>query len=97
MPESTAPERITRKTSSIAQLIASRVQQTPDREAYRYPVGEGGAGGEWRSMTWKQAYEQQAKTLNQSAAMTGLSFVPVTVMTTSCVTLAPYASTIVTG
>ena len=58
MPESTAPERITRKTSSIAQLIASRVQQTPDREAYRYPVGEGGAGGEWRSMTWKQAYER---------------------------------------
>ncbi len=53
MPESTAPERLTRKTTSIAQLLATRVQDTPDREAYRYPVGE-----EWRSMTWKQAYER---------------------------------------
>ena len=53
MPESTAPERLTRKTTSIAQLLATRVQETPDREAYRYPVGE-----EWRSMTWKQAYER---------------------------------------
>jgi long-chain acyl-CoA synthetase len=53
MPESTAPERLTRKTTSIAQLLATRVQETPDREAYRYPVGE-----EWRSMTWKQAHER---------------------------------------
>lgn len=53
MPESTAPERITRKTSSIAQLLANRVQETPDREAWRYPVGE-----DWRSMTWKQSYER---------------------------------------
>ena len=53
MPESTAPERLTRKTTSLAQLLATRVQQTPDREAYRYPVGE-----EWRSMTWKQSFER---------------------------------------
>ena len=53
MAESTAPERLTRKTTSIAQLLASRVQETPDREAYRYPVGE-----DWRSMTWKQAHER---------------------------------------
>ena len=53
MPESTAPERLIRRTTSIAQLLANRVQDTPDREAYRYPVGE-----EWRSMTWKQAYER---------------------------------------
>jgi long-chain acyl-CoA synthetase len=53
MPESIAPERINRKTKSIAQLLASRVQETPDREAYRYPVGE-----EWRSMTWRQAGER---------------------------------------
>ncbi|MDX2086265.1 MAG: long-chain fatty acid--CoA ligase [Kofleriaceae bacterium] len=53
MPESTAPERMTRKTSSIAQLLANRVQETPDREAWRYPVGE-----EWRSMTWKQSFER---------------------------------------
>ena len=53
MPESVAPERLTRKTTSIAQLLARRVQETPDREAYRYPVGE-----DWRSMTWKQAHER---------------------------------------
>src|SRR3569623_2611856 len=53
MPESTAPERLTRKTTSIAQLLAPRVRDTPDREAYRYPQGE-----QWRSMTWRQAGER---------------------------------------
>ena len=53
MPESTAPERLTRKTTSIAQLMSRRVHDTPDREAYRYPVGE-----QWRSMTWRQAGER---------------------------------------
>jgi long-chain acyl-CoA synthetase len=53
MPESTAPDRLNRKTTSIAQLLAHRVRDTPDREAYRYPVGE-----EWRSMTWRQAGER---------------------------------------
>jgi long-chain acyl-CoA synthetase len=49
----TAPEKLTRKTKSIAQLLATRVQETPDREAFRYPVGD-----EWRSMTWRQAGER---------------------------------------
>ncbi|MGE5180713.1 MAG: AMP-dependent synthetase/ligase [Acidobacteriota bacterium] len=53
MPESKAPERLTRKTTSIAQLFAKRVQDTPEREAYRYPVGES-----WRSMTWRQTGER---------------------------------------
>ena len=53
MAESVAPEKLNRKTTSIAQLLATRVTETPDREAYRYPVGE-----EWRSMTWKQAHER---------------------------------------
>ena len=53
MPESKAPERLTRKTTSIAQLLATRVRDTPDREAYRYPVGE-----QWRSMTWRQTRER---------------------------------------
>src|SRR5829696_2914469 len=48
-----APEKLTRKTKSIAQLLATRVKETPDREAYRYPVGD-----EWRSMTWRQAGER---------------------------------------
>ena len=57
MPEpirtSTSPERLIRKSTSLAQLLAKRVQQSPDREAYRYPVGE-----HWRSMTWRQTGER---------------------------------------
>src|SRR5256885_9008851 len=52
MPPS-APERLTRKTTSLAELLARRVRDTPDREAYRYPVGD-----QWRSMTWRQAGER---------------------------------------
>ncbi|HMG56703.1 MAG TPA: long-chain fatty acid--CoA ligase, partial [Kofleriaceae bacterium] len=47
------PERLTRKTTSLAELLARRVRDTPDREAYRYPVGE-----QWRSMTWRQSGER---------------------------------------
>jgi long-chain acyl-CoA synthetase len=53
MAESTPPDRLIRKTTSIAQLLARRVLDTPDREAYRYPVGD-----QWRSMTWRQAGER---------------------------------------
>src|SRR5262249_10200861 len=53
MAESTAPERLIRKTTSIAQLLTSRVRATPDREAFRYPVGD-----HWRSMTWRQSGER---------------------------------------
>jgi long-chain acyl-CoA synthetase len=53
MAELTAPERLIRNTTSIAQLLVQRVRETPDREAYRYPVGE-----QWRSMTWRQAGER---------------------------------------
>jgi long-chain acyl-CoA synthetase len=53
MAETTAPERLIRKTTSISQLLARRVHDTPDREAYRYPVGD-----QWRSMTWRQAGER---------------------------------------
>ena len=52
MPSS-APERFTRKTTSLAELLARRVRDTPDREAYRYPVGD-----QWRSMTWRQSGER---------------------------------------
>jgi long-chain acyl-CoA synthetase len=63
MPEpaaATAPERLTRKTTSIAQMFAKRVHDTPDREAFRYPVpAPGGSGADsWRSMTWRQAGER---------------------------------------
>src|SRR2546423_1171876 len=53
MPESIAPERLNRKSTSIAQLFAKRVKDTPDREAYRYPVGD-----QWRSLTWRQSGER---------------------------------------
>jgi long-chain acyl-CoA synthetase len=49
MAESTAPAAFTRKTTSLAQLFARRAHDTPDREAYRYPVGD-----DWRSLTWGQ-------------------------------------------
>src|ERR1051325_2412479 len=47
------PDRLTRKTTSLAELLARRVRDTPDREAYRSPVGE-----QWRSMTWRQSGER---------------------------------------
>jgi long-chain acyl-CoA synthetase len=53
MPVSTAPEPLIRKTKSLAHLFAKRVSDTPDREAYRYPVDD-----LWRSMTWRQAGER---------------------------------------
>jgi long-chain acyl-CoA synthetase len=41
--------------------MSRRVHDTPDREAYRYPVGQGsgqGSGESWRSMTWRQSGER---------------------------------------
>ncbi len=67
MPETTAPERLIRKSTSIAQLFARRVHDTPDREAYRYPVGE-----QWRSMTWRQTGER-VKAIAAGLASLGLS------------------------
>src|ERR1044071_1463626 len=52
MPPAPA-DRLIRKTTSLAELLARRVRDTPDREAYRYPVGE-----QWRSMTWRQSGER---------------------------------------
>ncbi len=48
-----APERLERKTTSMAGLMQHRVKTTPDREAFRYPVAE-----QWRSMTWREAGER---------------------------------------
>jgi long-chain acyl-CoA synthetase len=53
------------RPASVAQLFLSRVAETPDREAYRYPVpvdaqaADGAPGAEeWRSLTWAQAAER---------------------------------------
>jgi long-chain acyl-CoA synthetase len=53
--QSTAPERLVRKTTSLPQLFADRVRDTPEREAFRYPLA---VGEQWRSMTWRQTGER---------------------------------------
>lgn len=42
---------------SVATLFLERVAQTPDAEAYRYPVPPAGGAGpaDWRSLTWADA------------------------------------------
>src|SRR5262245_29566189 len=50
---STAPEEMKRTTKSIAELFLRRIGDSPDREAFRYPVAD-----EWRSMTWRQSGER---------------------------------------
>ncbi|WP_446665550.1 AMP-dependent synthetase/ligase [Flexivirga sp. B27] len=41
------------RATSVAHLFVDRVAKTPDREAFRYPVGE-----QWHSITWKQVDER---------------------------------------
>ena len=55
-----APERLVRKSTSLAELFLRRVRETPDREAFRYPIiaANVGAPEEWRSMTWRQTGER---------------------------------------
>ncbi|TDT95275.1 long-chain acyl-CoA synthetase [Streptomyces sp. 846.5] len=60
-----ATSLIDNRPDSVAQLFLSRVAETPDRVAYRYPVpvdehaADGAPGAEqWRTMTWGQAAEQ---------------------------------------
>jgi long-chain acyl-CoA synthetase len=53
VPTSIAPEKLVRRSRSLPELFRRRVGQTPDREAYRYPVAD-----QWRSMTWRQAGER---------------------------------------
>ncbi len=50
---SIAPESLTRTTTSLPQAFLERCARSPEREAYRYPVGD-----DWRSLTWKQAGER---------------------------------------
>lgn len=47
---------IENRPPSVAHLFLHRVEETPDREAYRYPVpaAEGGPD-EWRGYTWREA------------------------------------------
>ncbi|GAB3644413.1 AMP-dependent synthetase/ligase [Streptomyces sparsus] len=49
------------RPASVAHLFLSRVEATPDREAYRFPVpvGDGSSGDEqWRSLTWAETADR---------------------------------------
>ncbi|MGW8993602.1 AMP-dependent synthetase/ligase [Streptomyces zhihengii] len=58
-PAPSAPSPVDRRPPSVAHLFLSRVEATPDAEAYRYPVpAPGGPGAPapdvWHSLTWAQ-------------------------------------------
>lgn len=62
---SSAQSMIERRPVSVAHLFLSRVEATPDAEAYRYPApvdehaADGAPGAEqWRSLTWAQTAER---------------------------------------
>lgn len=66
MPECVAPEALVRKTKNLAELFLRRAAEVPDREAYRYPIGE-----QWRSLTWRGAAER-AKAIAAGLLAAGL-------------------------
>ncbi|MFD5972526.1 AMP-dependent synthetase/ligase [Streptomyces bacillaris] len=58
---SSAQSLVDNRPVSVAHLFLSRVEATPGREAYRYPVpAAGGATGaeRWHSLTWAQTAER---------------------------------------
>ncbi|POG48143.1 long-chain fatty acid--CoA ligase [Streptomyces sp. ZL-24] len=58
---SSAQSLVDNRPVSVAHLFLSRVEATPGREAYRYPVpAAGGAAGaeRWHSLTWAQTAER---------------------------------------
>ncbi|MGY0068839.1 AMP-dependent synthetase/ligase [Streptomyces sp. QTS137] len=58
---SSAQSPLENRPVSVAHLFLSRVEATPDREAYRYPApaDDGPPGAEqWRSLTWAQTAER---------------------------------------
>ncbi|WP_329275884.1 AMP-dependent synthetase/ligase [Streptomyces sp. NBC_00691] len=56
---SSAQHLLESRPRSVAHIFLSRVEATPHREAYRYPVPAGhGDAEEWRSLTWAQTAER---------------------------------------
>ncbi|MGW4050259.1 AMP-dependent synthetase/ligase [Streptomyces sp. NPDC004779] len=51
---SSAQYLLENRPHSVAHLFLSRVEATPEGEAYRYPVAVAGDTEEWRSLTWSQ-------------------------------------------
>lgn len=71
---------IENRPASVAQLFLARVEATPDREAFRFPVpvDEHAADGapaaeQWRSLTWAQAAERVSRI---SAGLMALGILP---------------------
>src|SRR5919107_1726307 len=56
MPTKTDPSFIESMPANVAVQLLERVAKSPQREAFRYPVGE-----DWKSITWKQAGEDVSK------------------------------------
>ncbi|MEU4064050.1 long-chain fatty acid--CoA ligase [Streptomyces wedmorensis] len=52
--------QIENRPPSVASLFLTRVERTPDAEAYRYPVPAASGTGpdEWKSLSWGQAAER---------------------------------------
>src|SRR5690625_3121443 len=46
---SATAEEVVQRPASVGQMFLDRVEASPDREAYRYPDGNG-----WTSVTWTQ-------------------------------------------
>ncbi|MGW6540988.1 AMP-dependent synthetase/ligase [Streptomyces sp. NPDC055051] len=55
---SSAQYLLENRPHSVAHLFLSRVEATPEGEAYRYPVAVDGDAEEWRSLTWSQTAER---------------------------------------
>ncbi|MFE5910094.1 AMP-dependent synthetase/ligase [Streptomyces wedmorensis] len=71
---SSAQHLLESRPHSVAHLFLARVEATPDREAYRYPVVTEAAGPEaeqWRSLTWAQTADR-VKTIAAGLLSIGL-------------------------
>ena len=66
VPQMTAA--LTDRAQSFGHLFVDRIEQTPNREAFRYLVG-----GAWRSMSWAQT---KVRVFNIAAGLVGLGVQP---------------------
>ncbi len=53
---SEAQSTVANRVASVGRMFFDRVAATPDREAYRHPVGDG-----WKSVTWGETGDQVTK------------------------------------
>jgi long-chain acyl-CoA synthetase len=68
------------RAANVGRMFLDRVAESPNREAYRYPVGDGG----WRSVTWAQTGDRVRKL---AAGLVALGIEPeqrVAIASTTC-------------